>query len=943
MSAMRDKRAVKEPKRFWPDRTGPDGAWQDPDLVFGIGPHQCLGKYLAIEQISALFMELLKQPGLKKAAGKAGKLHLAGPFPRHRQMVFETPAAKQSMFLVIAPVRSGLSKADLDAQIATLGNPAGAAIRAALDETDRLHFASLTTIESERGLDLVFELSMDGDIQPALEALADRAGPLLRPLFAHAGLSPTDDFAAFLHKHLVELHGKPWGANGLNYNGLPEFPVHAVEKQARYARFAGRVIEDYLASEAARGSHHMLAMTHVRRILNQDPVLAREATPAQAALMEEARREGFDAYRLLPRQAVLKLSAFRPVSKMGSFMAFLVSRESLVFWLPIVAVFGACAALYWFIGGGATDASLGWGVARTLFWSLILTGLLLVFAVTAFFLAIRRAEKQDEEDMSEASLDKLRQISAMENAPGHAQNHIMAVGEIKPGLLRAFTHAFALWAIRIVIIFYYRPGFVINMGTIQYARWWRLPGSSKTVFYSNYDGSWESYLEDFITRARWGQTAAWSNWKGFPKTRFLLFSGAQDGDAFKRWVRVRQQIVPFWYSRFPMLTTDQIRTNALIHSGVARVQSATEAEEWLRCFGSMPRMENRIETDEVQALLFTGLKALPHSANLVVRLPEAGPLLGEWLNWIRGAPMRLERSFDPEMADVIAELKQRGIIVPVARPEGAVEEHALAHALTISFGDRPMASDTAMAAITPDCADLAQRDAAAAGRRAVFLALSAAGLAKIKLPNLADAALADHFPSAFRMGMAERGRVLGDEGAAAASGWRWQDKAAEAVLLIYAETPEDLALITQVHRYLLENHGGKLLDQTDCAPARADKPDFEHFGYRDGISQPVIRGTARTVKGVPSRDVVEPGEFILGYANGPGFYPPSAVLPAQSDMRRILPAPVEGSLSRFPDFGRAEAAAGLRDFGRNGAFLVMRELRQDVDGFEAFVARGQGR
>jgi len=43
------------------------------------------------------------------------------------------------------------------------------------------------------------------------------------------------------------------------------------------------------------------------------------------------------------------------------------------------------------------------------------------------------------------------------------------------------------------------------------------------VFQSNYDGSWESYLEDFITRAHAGQTAAWSNGVGFPKSKGLIW------------------------------------------------------------------------------------------------------------------------------------------------------------------------------------------------------------------------------------------------------------------------------------------------------------------------------------------------------------------------------------------------------------------------------------
>jgi Dyp-type peroxidase family len=516
---------------------------------------------------------------------------------------------------------------------------------------------------------------------------------------------------------------------------------------------------------------------------------------------------------------------------------------------------------------------------------------------------------------------------------------------MKPGLLRAFAHAFSLWAIRIIITFFYRPGFVINMGTIHYARWWRVPGTNRTAFYSNFNGSWESYLEDFITRARWGQTAVWSNWTGFPETKYLAFEGAGQGDNFKRWVRMAQQIVPFWYSRFPALTTDQIRNNALIHTGVARAKSNSEAEEWLRCFGSMPRVENLIESDEVQALVFSGMKRLPYSTCLVLKLPDVGPL-GEWLSWIRGETQQLDVATAPGNSGITDGLMGGGVIVPVYGRSGTIEGYSLAHSLTLTFGDRPLVGDASVYDTPPvsidisDVADpqkLSQIDAKQSARRAVFFGTSAKGIARFSAPNTPADALLSSFPPAFRMGMAERGRNLGDASEAEACNWRWNDASAEAVLFIYAETPADLATTVQIHRILFENYGGSLLQQTDCAPADLARPDFEHFGFRDGISQPVIKGTGRATRGVPVRDLLEPGEFILGYKNGEGYFPPSPILPAEADMGRDLPILSDGDMGRFPDFGAKNIGAAPRDFGRNGSFLVIRELAQDVEGFDKFV------
>jgi Dyp-type peroxidase family len=932
MSALRDPRAWEKPMEFRLDRA-------DPDLVFGVGPHWCLGKYLALEQISGLFEGLLRREDLRCAKGEAGRLARVGPFPRRMMMHYASPSSQQSMFLVIAKVQSGASKYAVDKDIAKLGHPAGTAIKASLDATGIVHFASLATIMADEGLFISFELSIDGAIDAGLDAIAAHSDDMLRPIFVHAGLHDDESVAQFLKRHVVQLHGKPWGANGLNYNGLAEFPVQMVERQARFADFAGRVLRDYVATETVRGSHPSLAMAHLRRILRGDAELAAEATVAQAALIAEAQRENFDALHLTTDAARLNLTRFRPIPYLQAAFNFLKSRDGLVLTLPLSLVF---AIFVWGLWPKAAGP-FSWQILATAAKAMLATILVAGTVFGMFLFKLRRAETTEVPATDQAALDKMHAILQQENPPGFAHNHILAVGTLKQGWFRAYTHALALWGIKMAIVHAYRPGLVINMGTIHYARWFRIPGTRKAAFYSNFDGSWESYLEDFITRAAPGQSAAWSNWEGYPRTRFLIRQGATDGDAFKRFTRTVQQLVPFWYSRFPSMTTDQIRTNAMIHSGAGLARTATECEEWLRCFGSMPRVDNRIESDEVQALVFRGMKRLPYSVALAVQLPPAGEAVGEWLCWVRGRPMQ---AGGVGGAAQIAALVDDGVLLPVPRPEGRPTEYALAHALTIAFGDRPLTGDDGtMGSATGEASASVNRDAKAATSHAVFLALSAAGIAKFAAPNAMQDSLLESFPFAFRMGMAARGdRILGDRGRDAPAGWRWQDDgrqgtATEAMVMLYASTPDQLARATEIHRALLENHGGAVLSQVDCAPAWADpeKSDFEHFGYRDGISQPVMRGTSRSVRGVPERDVVEPGEFILGYKNGQGFYPPSPVLSPESDVRGALPIAVEGTLSRFPDFGDKSLTMGPRDLGRNGSFLVIRELRQEVDAFEAFV------
>ncbi len=103
------------------------------------------------------------------------------------------------------------------------------------------------------------------------------------------------------------------------------------------------------------------------------------------------------------------------------------------------------------------------------------------------------------------------------------------------------------------------------------------------MFFSNFDHSWGSYLDDFIEKAHGGLTLAWGTGVGFPPTRFLVLDGASHGRQFKEWALASRAVSRFWYSAYRDLTVDQIERQVRIATGLRKAKlSDKEAVLWVR-------------------------------------------------------------------------------------------------------------------------------------------------------------------------------------------------------------------------------------------------------------------------------------------------------------------------------------------------------------------------
>lgn len=199
------------------------------------------------------------------------------------------------------------------------------------------------------------------------------------------------------------------------------------------------------------------------------------------------------------------------------------------------------------------------------------------------------------------------------------------------------------------------------------------------------------------------------------------------------------------------------------------------------------------------------------------------------------------------------------------------------------------------------------------GTAAVQVAFGREGLERLGVP--ADA-LASFSPE-FREGMTatHRQRSLGDAGDDAPAQWRWggtKDGNVDAVLLLYARDEESMAPLLTTQTANAEAAGIEVAHVL----ATSEVVDREPFGFRDGISQPWIGGLGSG--GAPA-NTVRAGEFVLGYRNEYGLYTDVPSAPVASDPSAAL-APVPGETSQ-------------RALGKNGSYLVFRQLEQDVSGF----------
>ncbi|MFL6604214.1 MAG: peroxidase [Steroidobacteraceae bacterium] len=203
-------------------------------------------------------------------------------------------------------------------------------------------------------------------------------------------------------------------------------------------------------------------------------------------------------------------------------------------------------------------------------------------------------------------------------------------------------------------------------------------------------------------------------------------------------------------------------------------------------------------------------------------------------------------------------------------------------------------------------------------RTVLQVALSSAGMRALGV----GAEVVGGFCEEFIEGMTgdpNRTRRLGDVGENSPERWDWGSgtRVPHVALLLYALPGNLEGFQRSVEAQCVA--GFELLYRLPTA----NMDGVEPFGFADGLSQPEL-DWQRTIPAEDQEQLSYPsssclGEFILGYPNEYGLYTPRPLLASGRDPDGWLP--------------RAEDSPNEADIGRNGSYLVLRTLRQDVRGF----------
>jgi hypothetical protein len=227
---------------------------------------------------------------------------------------------------------------------------------------------------------------------------------------------------------------------------------------------------------------------------------------------------------------------------------------------------------------------LGWRIRNFLHLlyvplALLVLSPLLLLILPVYLLLLRNWETKDPEVDPPLDPTHAVQLETMENTD--TANQFSVFGSLKPGAARLWSMRFFLWITSYAARHIFNRGRLARVSTIHFARWVPFDGGKRMLFSSVYDGSLESYMDDFINKVGYGLNITFSNGIGYPRTHWLVGDGCRDEQTFKRVLRRHQLATEVWYNALPGITAANKQRNSMIRAGVdAHSMSAEQIRQW---------------------------------------------------------------------------------------------------------------------------------------------------------------------------------------------------------------------------------------------------------------------------------------------------------------------------------------------------------------------------
>jgi hypothetical protein len=224
--------------------------------------------------------------------------------------------------------------------------------------------------------------------------------------------------------------------------------------------------------------------------------------------------------------------------------------------------------------------TLGFAAALLIYGTVVV---ILGVAFAVFVFELRRHETTDPDVQKEPTPPSNEHLVALGAVQDYdVTNQYTALGSFKPGFFARWTTTVIWWLVNLATPILYPRGNLARIKTIHFARWVFLDGKRRGFFASNYDGSSESYLDDFVNKVFFGLNLTFGQGLGYPRTHFLLRGGAQREQAFKNVQRRHALPTEVWYKAYLGLTLVDIARNTRIREGLERKSMTdTAIRQWL--------------------------------------------------------------------------------------------------------------------------------------------------------------------------------------------------------------------------------------------------------------------------------------------------------------------------------------------------------------------------